>query len=390
MKTLNGNDWINVLPEEYEKEDFKKIETSPTNFNIIYASGTKVIKSLDGGINWTDITSNIVNINTNKITRATTAVNKFDPNIVFVLLERYPITPSGATITYYRDYHISYDAGITFTCLGSVIQGSFPNFNYYKMEAVWSSLNPNDIYLGGVNIFQKRFINGVMTTVDVPQNFYHKDIRHLESYTYYDGENNIGEIYFGNDGGVSKIIEPYQTNSQQYLNITGTGLNITQYYGFGIPGDYTKNMNGGTQDGNLERFDGNIWYNGTKGDAAESVYNFENPKILYMVTFLNGLNYMRKSDDGGLTWISKFPLTENRRNDAPLEMNRTNSQKLLCGGKDVYISYNGAQNFNKISDFASTQSLKVIRFAPSNENIIYAAKGNPYWGSVQEERLYRG
>ncbi len=392
MRTIDGGqNWTNVLPEQYLLEDFKKIEASPTDCNTMYVSGTKVLKTIDGGDTWQDITPNILNIHTNKITRATTAINKFDPNKVFVVLERYTIVPRGFAKVNYIEFHISYDGGNSFTVLSSKPQGNCPNFIYYKMETVWSSKHPDVFYVGGRELIKYTLVNGDLTPTYLPQK-YHVDIRHIESSVRQVdspfGNVTFGDIWFGTDGGVSHITE--FDNSYDLEEITGEGLNITQYYGFDIPRGNSHVIMGGTQDGNYDLYDGQNWFN-RGGDVGEVVIDYENPEVAYKVVFAIA-PYLFKTVNGGMKWseVFRFEEEENRRNDAPLEMSGMDPKKLLIGGTDVWMSTDGAATFNRKSEFDSNDALKVIRLAPSNENIIYAANHNPYWGITTKIKLRRG
>ena len=121
--------------------------------------------------------------------------------------------------------------------------------------------------------------------------------------TYKDGSGQ-GFVFQGNDGGITKGLES-DPLSVSWSDISRNGLNITQYYGIGIPGNNTDLIIGGTQDGNFCRYSNNSWSLPYTGDAGDVIIDRANPNTAYMVTFMTGY-YLQKSDDGGQTFPSQY------------------------------------------------------------------------------------
>ncbi|MCO5265992.1 MAG: hypothetical protein M9948_08975 [Lentimicrobium sp.] len=78
-----------------------------------------------------------------------------------------------------------------------------------------------------------------------------------------------GLIFQGNDGGVTLGID--SLNRVSWGDISRNGLNITQYYGLGIPADGSDYLVGGTQDGNFFKYHNGVWPNDIEiGDCRRS------------------------------------------------------------------------------------------------------------------------
>ena len=389
MKTINGGlTWDSILPSQYYHDEFKKLEIDPSGFGSFYLSGTKVLKFVenqDGTYTWIDLTPNL-QLGTATLIRATTAINPIDNNKIIVVLEKQLADYSKVI-----DFYYSTDYGNSFSLL-TTYPSTINTSNYFKMEVEWSRQNSNYFYLGGTYFARYEIASdNTLITHNFDNTTYHKDIRHLELHT----KNNSGsstqsehKIFIGNDGGVSSCDD--NITSISFSDMTNIGLNITQYYGIGIPTDGSKKIIGGTQDGNFEKYNEGVWtHNVALGDAGEVVFNHRNSDTAYIVTFMV-FDYFYKTTNGGLTWKYQGNWSlPNRRNDAPFEMSNVNPQVLLIGGKNVWKSVDGGENFMQISfeNDNTVSRLKTLRFAPSDNQVIYAAYDMYIW--TGQKRLIR-
>lgn len=393
MMTTDGGEssWVDILPPAYFQEEFKKIEIDPSGFGKFYLSGTKVLRfelAQNGTYTWTDLTPNLM-LGNALLIRATTAINSFDPNKMLVVLEKK--LSNGSNMI---DYYYSYNSGSTFILLTTIV--SDPRTpNYFKMEVEWSKKFPTHFYVGGTTLGHYSITaNNQMVVYDVNNSSYHYDIRHLELIERKNVENNSESEFFiftGNDGGVSKAMEVEE--ELNFIDITNYGMNITQYYGIGIPTDGSHTIIGGTQDGNFDRYNNGEWYKNVRlSDNGEVVFDYNNPNIAYIVQFCLNDCYLKKTTDKGVNWTNPFNWgTSAKRNDAPIEMSNLNSQVLLIGGKQVLKSTNGGNSFTQLSNENTNYItlLKAIRFAPSNNDVIYAAYDGPIGQSTTQKRLIK-
>lgn len=380
--------------------DLRKLEMDPFNSSRIIASGRCVVISTDKGENWTDITDSIPFKDDNRqyeIVRITTSFHPNIPNRILVMLKKNVDGKS------YLEFYISdvrNDAYNFKKCLYGENQEetSADGFSEDKFELEWSQTNQERFYYAGIGVCYMRLSSSYkLYKIPINDDDYHVDIRYLKitpEVVYNDAgvPSSIDLIYHGNDGGVT-----FGYNSSEdgvhWIDISGTGLNITQFYGLAISESDPNFYVGGTQDGNI--FIHNILGWGNRAnifDAAEAVINPFNPSIMYMVAFAGGL-YLNRSTDGGSNWYpfrtGIFELDEGnfRRNDAPLEMSKVDPSVLFIGGRQVYKSRPGQSIFDKISNFYRPDSsyIKVIRVSPNNNNYIIAAKENMAWKKAENE-----
>jgi hypothetical protein len=255
------------------------------------------------------------------------------------------------------------------------------------MEIEWSKTRANTFYMGGFGISQHTFIEPLRILNDSLSKIssYHVDIRELKTYKKRNKNGSIeGWVYQGNDGGITKGAE---TGIVHWTDISRQGLNITQYYGIGIPGNGSGLVIGGTQDGNID-YIRNSTYKNQVGDAGEVVFDHNNLNNVYRVTFMTGY-YGVRSIDGGETFPlyigKKFNIADpKRRNDAPLEISQNDTKRLYIGGLDVWRTKDGfVTDPLKISNLVKNDqthiAIKTIREAKSNSNVLYVVRDNPHW-----------
>lgn len=382
-KILKSIDSAHTWTEKYTiAANLRRIEMSPLNPSSIIASGNKVCLSTNGGENWTDITDSLVDKDHYILSRAAATFHPTILNRILVVLKKVEIdNPDNGSVEYY----ISNDNGSSFSLLNIVQTPDYYLIDENKMEIECSKLNSNIFYTGGLNVY-KNTINGSSLTINYisNDNDIHVDVRCMKTSVFSNTLGTYERLVVGNDGGVAK----YPPSG--WVDLTGSGLNITQYYGIGISKG-ARWIQGGTQDGNVDSYKNGHWSKTINfGDAAECVINHRNNDTAYIVTFCTN-PYFSRTTDGGETWYSSEFGVE-RRNDAPLEISNQNPKNLLFGGDEAWITTDAGETFQPISNFSqyNTTKLKVLRFAPSDNKIIYAACGFPTWNHSDERRLFRG
>ncbi len=382
--------------------DLRKIEMDPTNSNRIMAAGRELVISNDRGNSWQTITSRIPYqdiSNQCELDRITMSFHPTIPDrILVVLKKRSPLDVNQNTAI---DFFISNDGGLRFSrCSFFSDSIKSKQFTEDKLELEWSKAHDDCFYIGGLWVHSLRLSDTNVFVNDIGSG-YHVDIRYLTTYTI-EGKDSDGNsryldvLYQGNDGGITKGVESSESGVI-WQDISGTGLNITQYYGLGITESDPELYLGGTQDGNLFIHDSTGWHNRSNtGDAADAVIDYNNPANIYMVHFC-GSSYLTISKDYGQSWDYHEVGMPNegwyRRNDGPLEMSKRDPSILFVGGKQVYkskLDQQGNLVFNKISDFDEKYPyFKTIRVAKNSDNFIIAGRQNAIWGdTLKTARLH--
>lgn len=398
MRTDNGGvSWQEVykVTSPGNKQLFK-IESHPLNPDFVLVSGSHILKSNNFGLEWEQIDNCLIDTTTHRFLRASTAMHPDDTTKILVLTATSGLSD---TIAGYNRLFLSTDAGRSFDHVkwyssadtaGYEDTSALNTLGYYKMELEWSKAYPNRFFTGGFGFNQHTFIEPLRIKNDSLSTItnYHVDIRELKTYKQRLKDGSVvGWVFHGNDGGITKGMD---VDVVHWNDISRNGLNITQYYGIGIPGNGSGLVIGGTQDGNYEYLH-NLFHKKLKniGDAGEVVFDHNNPNNVYMVTFMTNY-YGRRSVDGGQTFpndgvVYNFTITDpKRRNDAPLEISKNNPKRLYIGGLDVWRTVDGfVTNPVKISNLVKNDqthiAIKTIREAKSNSNVLYVARNNPHW-----------
>lgn len=403
MRTTNGGvTWDEVYQiRSTGPNQLFKIDFHPLNPSMVMVSGAHVLQSNDAGITWVSLNDKFINPATHRISRASVSMHPNDISKILVLTANI----QADTIPYPNENKLMYSSngGQTYTEV-TVLDSLFSLYKvgYYKMELEWSKVDENVFYIGGLFVSKHTLLNSTQATKDIIDGNPHVDVRELKTYKkHITGNTYEGWVFQGNDGGITKGLEHDDTLT--WTDISKNGLNITQYYGIGIPNDDSELIIGGTQDGNFCHLQNDIYSLPFKGDAAEVVFDHENPNNVYMVTFMTPF-YGLKSTDKGSTWgylsadtINQIKIPDLvRRNDAPIEMSATNAKRIYIGGSEVWKTTNGfTTDPVKISNFKGTYDvelkLKVIREAKSNSNIIYAAREGAHWNhaTIDRRRLFK-
>lgn len=413
-----GETWQQVLSGNYCDLEFK-----PDNHDTVYASTVSLSAppfyvSYDNGQTWSASTSGL---NTSEIGRTKIAVTPAAPNTVYLLA----CDGNSAHEGFYR----SQDAGATWTLMSDSPNmmagdqyGSDPGGQgWYSMELAVSPTDPNEIRVGGINIWK---------STNAGANFYleahwfaangiyvHADQHRLEYNAI------TGQFYAGCDGGLYR--RSYYFNGYESLS---SGMSITQFYRLSnAPSDPTIVL-GGAQDNGTFRWKQNQWQAVFGGDGMETMIHPENSNIMYC-TIQNGeLHY---SDDGGNNftddiapaagaWVTPFMLepgnpevvyaatggkvyrSDNQGfdwyelspiltsiNSGPmtlLDVANTNTEYIVAGTKSVLrLTKDLGGTWDNIKTGLPSGSMTYVAFDPLNENTIWVT----YSGYTDGRKVFR-
>lgn len=381
-----STDWAENWTEVYSDNgaELFAIKPDPANPDILYATGNRFLKSTDAGLSWVDQSATLPLDSNYVISRVEVAKTPANPDLMLVMAENFDTT--GANPSARLELYKSTDNGQNYNRINLRYN---PFAGYWKMEFGISPAANDEFYLGGIWLYKYRIEADSAKFIYCSDHKYHHDVRDLHIFPTQGKD----LMYMANDGGVSKS----ETGAESWFDITRNGLNITQFHNIAI-GENSDMMFAGPQDANLcfYNFKTGAWTKNAKvSDAYEGAIDYQNPNIVYMVSYPPRMNqpniFILKSVNGGefFDFYGIPDSTEIGRVDKPLEMDPVDPNTIYVGVRNVWKSTDGALNFQKISNFPESFSkLIAVRVAPSNNQVIAAAFENPTWGMPEPSKLW--
>lgn len=360
-----GDDWDRVYKPSgiTQSESYKNIVYHPTDTNTIYAVGTKLNISRDGGVTWSTNTNGI----NNNFGRAEIAVSADQPDLIYLLT-----TDSDQNFT---GIYKSTDKGLNFTqkINASVnILGYDPEGNddrsqaNYDLAIAANPENANEFYTGGINLWYSR--NGGSSIQNYnywryndPNNYTHADI-HFLNYQH-------GNIYCGSDGGIF-ISKDNGITWKDYSK----NLNITQAYRIGIGQD--NQVSYGSQDNGSGILNNHHFLHIYGGDGMESIIDPNDNDIVYVESQYGNI---QKTEDGGETLRQKKPKKRSGAWVTPFIMNPGNSLELYVGYQELWKTLDGGNTWDSITTFANGSDIAALEIAWSDPDYIYLAKETDFY-----------
>jgi photosystem II stability/assembly factor-like uncharacterized protein len=279
----------------------------------------------------------------------------------------------------WRSTSTSSDGGRVWTLMNNTrlyleIQGFYDN-------AIWvSPTDPNFVVVGGIDLF--RSTNGGTTLNYISNGFPpspHPDQHAIVHHPAFGTSNNV--VFFGNDGGIYMATNILTVDQDQGWTNLVNNLGITQFYGGAAAVDGSRIL-GGTQDNDIPyRLQSDPvptnWHPREDFccDGGFAAIDPTNPMRVYSET--QNLDFIR-SDNGGMSYTSKINglLDANSPNTlfiAPFSMDPNNSNIVVAGGKSVWRTTNGADDWVPIRPppGLGIAMCSAIDIAPGNSNIIW-------------------
>jgi photosystem II stability/assembly factor-like uncharacterized protein len=346
-KTIDGGTtWQNKL-----QINAKEMRMHPTNPDIIYTvSGSSFYKSIDGGENFTQIT-----LSSTAYGRLVIDVTPAAPDNVYVATSRQNGDFSGL--------YISNNTGDSFTKTSenSNIFGQ-RNQTWYDFAIAVSDNNPNDIYIGNVDIYYSSNGGDSFTQFNhwntVDEKYTHADIHFLRFYNH--------KLYVGSDGGVYR-----SNNDQTRFRGLNRNLIIGQFYRISIANEQRYQIFGGLQDnGGYARKDMNwrVWHG---GDGMDNVISNRNNNTAF--SFLYYGNALFKTTDGGMSISNTISIPSGEMGNwvTPLAINGNNH--VFAGFKKLYKLRGSTWQALTTNEFSS--NIQTITCDPQQPDHIYVAVG---------------
>jgi hypothetical protein len=359
---------------------FRDLVFLPANSSTIFVSsndankddgGAVVLKSNDNGETWSNITSSLgFSSIRERIDLAVTAANS-------TLILAGGGSPSSYEISK------STNSGVNWTKSNSTINAiSYLNGGYWENDIVISPDNEDIVYLALTGLCKST--NGGASFNQLYgywAGIVHPDVRGL--YIRKDGVGN-DIVYLANDGGLNVT----ENSGTSFKNLNGTGLAITQIYGFDL--NLKKDWIAiGTQDLGFYNSDNGTWKNHTYGDGIRMIFNpFESTETMYGQTNGDGLNL---SNNRGASWngyLNGSDVTGSWERKMTFD---ALGNFYIGNGKNLYRKNYVSNNFLSVGSFPNAiHRIWGIGVSKSNPNVVYVGFDEPTWsGGYPSNRLYK-
>lgn len=364
-KTTNGGTTWN---SQLTSTQFIDIEYKPGTPATIYGSTKSgdMYRSTDSGNSWTKTL-------TTSGYRVEIAVTPANAAIVYAvvvdsnygLLRISKSTNSGASFTTtYTSTNI----------LGSMYDGSSTGGQgWYDLAIAASPTNANKVIVGGVNSF--RSTNGG-TSWTCSNHWYggggfqavHADKHNLDY-------RSNGDLFEVNDGGVY-----ISTNDGASWTDKSNGLTNSQMYALSVSQTVNNEIITGLQDNGSKLLSNNTWSDVNGGDGMDCMIDYTDEDIQYASSqygnFEATTNHWNSSQDitpssaGTGAWVT------------PIAIDPTNHNTIYLGYADLWKSTNNGSSWTQISTVNTSNKLKYIGIAPSDNQRIYMSDDNSIWKTI--------
>jgi hypothetical protein len=286
--------------------------------------------------------------------------------------------------------------GLNWILLSNIASGA--SERQWKLEFECSPNIGNYIYIGGTHLrrydIQTNQFTGIPPTAGYQP---HADIRNI----IVSQNGNLSEdlVFACEDGGVSKIISSSQ-NIAVY-NFNGTGLGVTQIYGFDIYQPNIPFLAGGSQDNSVVYFKNSSFYQGLGGDRYDGILHYESFPDYFFTKYqgepdvFNGLNLYQVNLNANSAFqpaSSSGPLGAFKaRWNAPFDRNWQDPKYAFVGGigKVGKLKFAPSPIFSElVVDSLASSPIRALKVSKSNPNVMVVANEGAYWSGAAEKKLY--
>ncbi len=344
--TDGGSSWSKIsttsVSRYYDGCDAIPITSSVILFATKYEG---IYRTTDGGSNWSEVTSGLPAGDFNRIAMAQ------DPNTSTTVYAVFSSGVSGDPYYGLRGIYKSTDSGASWSELTRPGQiASTGNKTYLSSQGWYGNIiaidpfNSNNIYVGGVDDMKSTDGGSSWSQLTYWHTYYGTPYVHADHHAIVFDPNNANVVYDGNDGGIFKT-----TDGGSNWTALNNGLEITQFYG-GATAKAAEVYMGGAQDnGHLKYVNVSTWTEVRGGDGGYAEIDQNNSDIAYEeYVYLK----MYKTTDGGASWNTCINgLSDANNGDyclfiAPFSMNPENSDVLVAGSDNVWLTTDKAENWD--------------------------------------------
>ncbi|PWI30617.1 hypothetical protein DI383_03975 [Flavobacteriaceae bacterium LYZ1037] len=349
----------------------KDIAFKPGDSNVIYASGTTVEVSTNGGASFSQVFNGVPS----GAQRIALAVSADQPDWVYLIAGS-----SSGLMGVYR----STDSGVSFltrtttpNILGYDTNGGSGSQAWYDLVIAADPTDANIIYTGGVNIWKS--IDGG-TTMNINTYWVGStgtiDGVHADQHAF-EFSPHTNDVYSGNDGGVY-----FSSDNGANWNDISSGLAIAQVYKIGVSQISENLVINGYQDNGTAINRNSIFTTEIGGDGMECIIDPTDDLFMYGALYYGDI---RRSSNGGFSFSTIAENGTNGINETggwvtPYTLDPNSPARMFAGFDNVWRSDDvktPATNsivWTKISNFGGTSNMVDLAIAPSNSNTMYASR----------------
>ena len=329
-----------------------------------------IYRTTDSGTNWSLVASVLPTTGYRRIALVQ------DPSNSNTVYAAYQSENTGSPDYGLKGIYKTTDGGATWTqlsdppTLASTSSRSYLNTQgWYDNVIAVDPHNSSNLYAGGVDMVKSTDGGSSWSQLTFWHSSFGTPVVHADHHVITFDPNTANVVYGGNDGGIYKT-----TNGGATWTNLNNGLEITQYYGGAVAASGT-NYQGGTQDNGHHKYDGSgtNWTEVKGGDGGYAEIDQSNPLVAYEeYVYLD----IAKTTNGGSSWSDvQNGLTDAQNSSAclfiaPFSMNPENSNVLIAGSDNSWLTTDAAANWSSSSSTLSSGA-KVSAVAAVNSASPY-------------------
>lgn len=342
-------------------------EFKPGDLSVVYASGTAVHKSTDGGATFTTLGGGFTN------GPKMMAVSAANPEVLYVLEASgskfgalYSSTNSGTSFTKLNHGGLNF---FGYSTSGNDGNGQAPR----DMAIAVNPTNANEVHIAGILTWRSMNagVNFTCTSDWVPGNatsqnigYCHADVDDLLFY----GTN----LYAVTDGGIFRAANTGTINADYYEDLT-TGLSIRQFYKIGISQTQDVIVSGGSQDNGTSFYtEAGGWKDWLGADGMETFIDKNNSNVFYGTSQFGS---MYRSMNGGNTYFNINGPGGSGNWVTPFEQDPSVANTIYVAYKSVFKSINSGATWTPISQNFGN-NLDNLKIAPSDNQVMYISRAS--------------
>jgi photosystem II stability/assembly factor-like uncharacterized protein len=210
-----------------------------------------------------------------------------------------------------------------------------------------------------------------------------------------------GRLLDGNDGGIWRLDNQAPI---RWSDLNSSNLQITEFHGIALDPSDPNIAYGGSQDNGTLKYTGLPgWSIIADSDGGPVRVDFNHPQTVYhtfpfpLASFLE--SFLQRSDDGSVTWTGKtkgINFQDIANFFTPYVMDPSNSSRLLLGTDRVYETTNRADSWIPLSSPGTNgwvedfdNPIDCLAVAPSDVNTIYASAGGSIFVTTNHGRTWQ-
>lgn len=300
--------WKRVCKSPENKSDFRGIAFKPDDSNTIYASGSGIFRSIDGGESWQSLTGSrflldLENLpDSFQVQRINIAVTPAAPENLYAYLLGTKKTPKKTLV----GGHIAIFDGSTWKIVESRFSSGFSYFDQTWIAIAVSPVDKGLVCYGNTHVIGANDVGnkGFKEVSPYCGSGFHADVHELEF------QPNVPnpKLFCGNHGGVSvKTFNDMGTGNWEYKN---EGLSVATIWSFDVSETLDDRAIIGTQDnGTLVYYDtlGYKWHYIKGGDGYSGRIDDKNPDVAYFSQGDRSLYRFEFKQFKSFTEVTKLP-----------------------------------------------------------------------------------